>query len=192
MQIRQTILPSNFKSFLTNLFKSKPNELNIKINSLGQDLLYVINNGQLLTPKHILLPFTVKSLTGNVELVKILNRLGHGVSYSKICEIEAFLASQKISKSNVIIPESIQIFIPTTLVFDNIDRLEETLSGSDTTHRVNSIAVQSSFIGPFLPKSKEIIPKTKQRSIDVPIIEIPIYIVRKKTDARVRFSRKRY
>ena len=116
-----------------------------------------------------------------MEIEKILNLLGHGVSYSKICEIETASASQKISKSTVIIPENIQMFIPTTLVFDNIDQLEETLSGSGTTHRVNGIAVQRFFIGLLLPKFKDI-PKTKQRSIDVPIIEIPIN-VGKKPDA---------
>ena len=52
--------------------------------------MYVVTKTPL--PKHILLPFTIKSLTGNTELIKVINRLGHGISYSKILEIDTALA----------------------------------------------------------------------------------------------------
>ena len=39
------------------------------------------------------------------------------------------------------------------MVYDNIDRLEETLYSARTTHRVNGIVIQKSFIGPKLPQS---------------------------------------
>ena len=42
---------------------------------------------------------------------------------------------------------------PTGVIYDNIDRLEETLSGAGTSHRVNGIAVQRGFIGPLPEKS---------------------------------------
>ena len=77
-------------------------------------------------PKHVLLPFTVKSLTGNVEFIKILNRLGHGVSYSKTLEIDTAVALQNLSltgTNNVVVPDQIQKFQSTTLVYDNIGRL---------------------------------------------------------------------
>ena len=51
------------------------------------------------------------------------------------------------------------------LVYDNIDRIEETLSGKDTTHRVNGIAVQRGFIGPLPAKQRTPVPKNKRRSI---------------------------
>ena len=50
----------------------------IRINSVGQNILYTVSNGRFLTTKHVILPFTVKSLIGNAALVKIMNRLGHG------------------------------------------------------------------------------------------------------------------
>ena len=51
----------------------------IRINSVGQNILYTVSNDRFLTTKHVILPFTVKSLIGNAALVKIMNRLGHGV-----------------------------------------------------------------------------------------------------------------
>ena len=42
-------------------------------------------------PKQVLLSYRVKTLTGNVELIQILNRLGHGVSYSQLEENDTAL-----------------------------------------------------------------------------------------------------
>ena len=39
------------------------------------------------------------------------------------------------------------------MVYDNIDRLEETLYGARTTHRVNGIVIQKAFIGPKLAQN---------------------------------------
>lgn len=60
-----------------NKMPSKKNTLLIK--SFSQDLVYAVTNGKQKPPKHYLLPYAVKTLTGNVELIKRLNRLGHGV-----------------------------------------------------------------------------------------------------------------
>ncbi len=57
----------------------------------------------------------------------------------------------------------------------HIDRLEETLSGSGTSHRVNGIAIQPAFIGPMLPPAKTTIPKTKRRSISHDELPLPHY-----------------
>lgn len=42
--------------------------------SFAQDLVYSVSRGRIKTPKHVTLPLTVKSLTGNSELITILNR----------------------------------------------------------------------------------------------------------------------
>ena len=39
-----------------------------------------VTNGGVETPKHMFLPYAVKSLTNNVELIQIINLFGHGVS----------------------------------------------------------------------------------------------------------------
>ena len=73
--------------------------------------------------------------------------------------------------------KNIRPFVGTTLAWDNIDRLEETLSGGGTSHRVNGIAVQAVHFGPQLPPaSVPAMVKSKKRSIDtVDDANLPIY-----------------
>ena len=101
-------------------------------------------------------------------LVNIMNRLDHGISYSKVLEIRTTIANSKLSSSTTLIPNCIHQHIPTTAVYDNIDRLEDALSKSDTTHQVNEVLVHQTFIGPSLP------PEKKNR-IAVPQHVLPIY-----------------
>ena len=118
----------------------------------------------------------VKSLTGNVE--QLLNRLGHGASYSMTQQIETALCIQKLEyfgDFNVALPHNIHPNVFTTLVWDNIDRIEETLSGGGTSHRVNGIVIQPKFIGPELPRKKENLERSKRRSIDFEQENLPVY-----------------
>ena len=67
------------------------------------------------TPKHLLLPMTVKSLTGNAELVTLLNRFGHGLSYSQIEELETAIAEQQKQISAMVYccrPHAVPVFLP--------------------------------------------------------------------------------
>ena len=64
---------------------------------LGQDLIFAVSGGRQRPPKHILLPYAVKSLTNNVDLIQILNRCGHGVAYSQLEEINTALCLQKMA-----------------------------------------------------------------------------------------------
>ena len=61
-------------------------------------------------------------------------------------------------------------------MFDNIDRLEETLTGSGTSHRVNGIGVQEGFSGPLLQRPRQEIPKSKRRSFEFTTCILPSYI----------------
>ena len=54
------------------------------VKSFSQDIVYAVTNGKIKPPKQVLLSYGVKTLTGNVELIQVLNRLRHGVSYSKL------------------------------------------------------------------------------------------------------------
>ena len=61
-----------------------------------------------------------------------MNKLGHGVSYSVLQEILIEVAYKKIDDvdaEHVALPENCSSETFTILVEDNIDRLEETLSG---------------------------------------------------------------
>ena len=113
-----------------------------------------------------------------MELIHISNRCGHGIAYSQLEEINTALCLQKLaatSRNEVPLPDNIN----TTLAWDNIDRLEETLSGEGTSHRVNGIAVQANQFGPH-PQSASapIIMKSKRRSIEsVDKETLPVYNV---------------
>ena len=148
------------------------------IQSFSQDCVYAITAGVQKPGKHILLPWTVKTLTGNVELIKILNWLGHGISYSQLEEIDTALCLQKLGdsdESDVVLPTNVLLGIPTTLAYDNIGRIEETLSGAGTSHRVNGIVIQP--LAPTVkpPPKDQTAVKTRKRSIDPPPLQLPLY-----------------
>ena len=95
-------------------------------------------------PKHVSLPFLVKSKTGSVEINTVLNKLSHGILYSQLEEIETGIAEvqMKAVKHGALLPSNCQLNIFTTFAFDNNDLVEETLSGKNTTHCTNGIVIQ--------------------------------------------------
>ena len=156
----------------------KSRELSIKELSLIQDLSYATT--RVPYPKHFLLTILTRALSGNVELITTLNRLGHGISHSGLSEVMTAVSMQKVKDTalnDVVLPDELQFGEPTTLVFDNIDRLEETLSGSGTSYRVNGIAVQRGFIGPRVEKKRASMSKTMRRSIQIEDIFLTPYNV---------------
>lgn len=154
--------------------------VNMLVQSFSHDFIYAVTGGHQKTPKHVLLSYAVKTLTGNVELIHTLNRLGHGISYSQLEENDTALCIEKLSSGSTeqaVIPRNIQPYIFTNLAWDNIDRLEETLTGKGTSHRVNGIAVQANVFGPHLPRAAVAsVKKTKQRTIAVRHSEPSVYI----------------
>ncbi|KAK3749597.1 hypothetical protein QZH41_002778 [Actinostola sp. cb2023] len=149
------------------------------IKSFGQDFIYGVSCGAKKPPKHVLLPYVIKSLTNNVELIQIINRFGHGISYTQLEEIDTALCLQKMAKASddkAVLPENIHPHVCTSLAWDNIDRLEETLSGDGTSHRVNGIAVQPKVFGPHLPSSLDTaIEKSRKRTVTLPPTLLPVY-----------------
>ena len=136
-------IPYQLERFLIGLLTGNPDvqcpsrRVSTLVQSFGQDFLYTVTCGQHKPPKHVLLPYAVKTLTGNVEIIKILNKFGHGVSYSQLEENETALCLQKLAASvnqKVALPACIKPYVFTNLAWDNIDRLEETLTGKGTSH----------------------------------------------------------
>lgn len=153
-------------------------------NSIAQDLEFAITRGRYKPVKHILLAFAVKSLTGNVELIQLLNRLGHGIDYTQLEEIDTSLCLQKLAmaaENCIPLPGNIHPYKRITLAFDNIDRIEGTLSGGGTSHRVNGIAVQPAVCGPHPEKVLPKVDKSKQRSCAVVEEPLPIYNIGQRT-----------
>ncbi len=144
--------------------------------SLAQDMIYGCTYGRVKPPKHILLAWVVKSLTGNVELIKFLNRSNHCISYTQLEEIETCLCLDKLANNedSVILPSFIVPGLATTLAYDNIDRTEETLSGEGTSHRVNGIVIQEpsqNMLPP--PVVQESRPNKRKRTLDVTTTSLP-------------------
>ena len=50
------------------------------------------------TPKSVLFPFVVKVLCNNVDVVKLINKYGNGVSYDLVEEIETLVTLDVINK----------------------------------------------------------------------------------------------
>ena len=129
-----------------------------------------------------MLPYAVKTLTGNIEIIRTLNKFGHGVgvSYSQLEENDTALCLQKLATGlnhRVALPASIKPYVFTNLAWDNIDRLEEILTGKGTSHRVNGIAVQAKVYGPYLPRAElPHVKKKKQRSISTEHQELEVYV----------------
>ena len=100
--------------------------------SFAQDLVYAITNGRVKTPKSVLYPDHIKSLTNNTELINITCRLGHEVSYSLLEELSTKISYQRleaVEERSGCLPEDCKTGTFTIEVDDNINRLEETLSG---------------------------------------------------------------
>ena len=84
------------------------------------------------------------------------------------------------------LPSSIYPGTNTVLAFDNIDRLEGTLSGSGTSHRVNGIAVQPVTYGLHQEIVGSKVEKTKKRSFSAQEEPLPIYNVGKRVGPQPR------
>ena len=178
-------IPAQLEQFLAALISGDPDtnsqthRVTTLVSSFSQDMVYAVTCGQYKPPKQILLPYAVKTLTGNVELIRTLNKFGHGVSYSQLEENDTALCLQKLAAGNlgVALPSSIKPYVFTTLAWDNIDWLEETLTGKGTSHKVNGIAVQARIYGPQLPIANlPCIEKKKQRSLSYEHEELEVYV----------------
>ena len=116
--------------------------------SFAQDIVFSDTNGAVKTPKSVLFPSVVKGLSNNTETVKIINKYRHAISYDLLEEIETEFALKVINEqteNRVVIPtelkEGERSYSDGLMITDNIDNLECTISGSGTSHRVNSIFV---------------------------------------------------
>ncbi len=109
--------------------------------SISQDLIHAVSRGRVKTQKHVALPILVKNLGGGSEIITVLNRLGHSLSYTQIEEMETALA-EEVAKPGLILPSNCQPEVFGTFCWDNSDLQEETLSGHGTTHCTSGIVIQ--------------------------------------------------
>ena len=68
-------IPPQLELFLIGLLtgdpkvKSPAHRISTLVQSISQDIIYAVTCGKHKPPKHLLLPYAVKTLTGNVEII---------------------------------------------------------------------------------------------------------------------------
>ena len=125
--------PEILLTFFTFLITGKPAKLangrsQRHALSFAEDICYAATNGDWIMPKHITLPMAVRHLTGRAEVITILNRYGHGQSYSKTLELETAMCNS-VTSSDSVLPKNISRDNNAVihLCLDNFDLDEEVL-----------------------------------------------------------------
>ena len=77
------------------------------------------------------------------SLCDISDKFGHCASYDSVVRYETGLSIQRM-ETNKTVPKGFRPGVFAVAVWDNIDMVEETGSGSGTTHHTNGILVQPS------------------------------------------------
>ena len=181
----QKIIPDELYMFLRWLLEDSANEVphgmlrenskqpqtHRRIMSFAQDILFSSSKGAF-TPKHIALAITGKHLTGSKELIKILNRFGHCVSYDEVAKYETQCIEHLLldtSENEVALPSNISAGNFVQAAADNLDFSEETLDGKNTTHITTLVLYQRCLNGRF---AKHI--PMKKSSRRKPLSELPL------------------
>ena len=149
----QNCIPNLLDKFMKVLFSgsnssTESKSLFLRRIGLSQDIIYSVSKGRIKTPKSILFPAVIKAICNKVEVNKLINVYGHGISTDLIKEIDTETALDVINQHvdhKVVIPEEENLLKEeldmALMVADNIDNLENTATGFGTSHRVNSILV---------------------------------------------------
>ena len=165
------------------LFSAKiqiPEDKEKKVVSIAQDLIHTSTSGKTMTHKAMALGVAVRQISGSQRVIKILNQFGHCCSPDVLYRHDSAL-TKAISDEEVFVPRNISANIPSTVVWDNNDFLEETLSGKGTTHVANGIIIQNHSISDdaFIRDKIEI--SRKASTVQPPPVIIKPYILKKKS-----------
>ena len=133
------LIPSQLDLMLHSILQNDQGELQPKGESLKlsftQNIVYAVTNGRIKTPKNILHPTLIKSLTNNTEIINVINKLGHGVSYTFLMEAHtenAYNTMEQQLENTFILLLDCQKEEYTIYIADNINGKEETLLGNET------------------------------------------------------------
>ena len=146
-----------------------------KILSSCQDIITLATKARWLMPKQCALAMAVRHMSGSAQLIGMLNGLGHCSSNSLVLEHDTALANLQMEKGETYISESICAEVPVTLVWDNNDFGEETLSGKGTTHNTNGIAIQRATGNDAAPVPNTSRQRTRERSVNPPPLNLLYY-----------------
>ena len=121
-------------------------DLDKKVLSVAQDLVYIVSNCRKLTPKHVGLGLTLHQATRSKDLVNLFHAAGHCISYNQVRRIDTSIAKSELQSfednGNVSVPLNIEPGKFVQFSADNIDIIEETLDGKGTFHATQMVAFQ--------------------------------------------------
>ena len=152
-------MPKKLGQFLATLITGQEDEEKMNSRSarlrlsIAQDIVYIVTEGRVKTPKSVLLPSNIKQLTNNTEIINTVHLLGHGVSNSILSEMhtENTYHIQDQQLENVILPLHSQRETFTIYVADNINMTEETLSGNHIIFAVSYFISKQTVLQNRLP-----------------------------------------
>ena len=95
-----------FNTVLTNGSRQDNNFVTRLVDSFSQDLVHGVTKGKVIMEKHFLIGLGLHNLTGKKNVVEILNKFGHSLSYSTATEILTAYAESNIEKlkSSLLLP----------------------------------------------------------------------------------------
>ena len=108
-------MPKRLGEFLSTLVTGKDsnNQMSIRQgrvkHSITQDIVYIVSNSKVKTPKRLLLPSITKQATNKTEIINIVYRLRHSVPYSILNEIHtenAYIVHDQQENDGVILPST--------------------------------------------------------------------------------------
>ena len=171
--------PSTVTDFLTHLLK--PEKHNLKrsdnlarlVDSYAADLVYSVSRGKVTTAKHVLLATGLHNMTGQRNIIEIVNKLGHCISYNLTCEIEtaqAVRAQYLATKNNSlpIRPSTDSSTVLTVFWVDNFDITVEKQSGRGSVNTTHLVAFQELSDQCYSAVEFPTIERTNKRKLDLP------------------------
>ena len=135
--------------------------------------------------KHILLPMKVRHLTGNAELVTMLNRFGQTQSYTRTMQLETAMCSAVIASESTLPPNispDKNSFLH--LCWENFDLNEETSSGSGITHSTRGIIIQEVADRSKIVSTESQLTKSRERTVKPNAIDIKPCYAKLKSEAK--------
>ena len=78
------------------------------LNSTSADVVYTCSSGKLLPGKHIFLGVLLKSVTGSILVVNLLNRFGHYISNEKVHRIDIGMKSSLTSSNSLFLDQIVK------------------------------------------------------------------------------------
>ena len=102
-----------------------------------QFVFNIVHNGKEKTPMHISVAQTIHDTCRSKQLVQIFNRMGYGISYSELEQIDNALTQRTIRRAGsyrVPVPPSIKPSVLIQGAMDNFDHEENTSSGIGGSH----------------------------------------------------------